>query len=341
MALMLHQTESMKSFIALLLVSFLFQNICSANSLSIFRIGDLDLTQEQNDLGHCTGFYIHNSGEIITAAHCNHQKDFRVISQSGKTLLSLHQSAKFYETNSLGPYDLLSIHLNEIQEQELLNNKDLLFNNYNENFQILGFPTALREKPLFALNCTPYQDYAKEFSKFWIEQRFETFHLKCDHSNQDINSTSVKDFKHHELAGMSGGPVIYKNNVIGLIYHYEEPRSTNTQSYYKIQLFPKKSNYLPEALAIQRYQLNTKIFETLKIPNLILIKINELLITFSKLDFKSIDSISNMKITENQDLEISFNNGSTTETFHSSLVPVSVVRFVKEYSAPQKLSLKF
>lgn len=318
---------------ALLLIAFqiLIPWSLWAQTVSIFRIGDHLAPQSSQSLGHCTGFYIHDSGEIITAAHCNHFKDMEVISQTGEVLLNLPNAEKHYLTYPrFGPVDVIVIKLNANEEARLKNLSELIYEPHTNEWIVAGYPTVFRNQSLSLFKCVEFASDPKPFSKFWIEKKFNSTHIQCPISDKVLDPKVTLNLTHAQLGGLSGGPVFKDKKVIGVVYHYQQPDVSGSPSYYKVQRLSELDQWVSEQDALSRYRLKQALFEEIKIPNLIVHQMSSLIALGIKGPYSLQATIDNIAWISSNTLRVTFNDQEYFDISADTLT-VSLKNFFQSY----------
>ncbi len=240
------------------------------------RISQKEDSSAREDFGHCSGVYDKIEEVIYTAAHCYHNKAFHIRTNNGKLLFDLSEAEYSYYENDYGLVDLFSIQgFNPIDEHKLISQASPVdFSSMQtDRHYALGFPSLHKTESLTRLNCYRLEDFKNHFI-FEIEQALGTQHLKCPFYQIDQNS--FDDFtQHSDVAGLSGGGVFHNNELIGIIYQFGDRRKENFGIYYQFQsLETDEISPLSVETARRKYQLDKKIFEEIKVPNLIQTELN-------------------------------------------------------------------
>ncbi len=254
----------------------------------------------------------------------------RILSDEGFIILDLLGVQKNYFVNEMGPFDIVSLPLTKNHSNVITKNPKLSLNlDTNNDYVIAGFPSRHRFKDTLYLSCRRYQQIPIKFSNFWFENQMGTIHLQCNSSSTHLTQDQIFNLTHAEVAGMSGGPVLFQNKVIGVVYHYEEKKQ-DKESYFKVQLFPNEVIRMPESKANRRYQLDRRLFESVKLPNLILQQLLELVMIQAGLYSYKESQLKDIYWAEDQELHITFLS-LPPQNFDEKDLPLSLKNFFEKY----------
>ena len=234
----------------------------SNKTVQVFRIGDELSYKKVGDLGHCTGF-IH-AGRLFTAAHCNHFRPFVLVDQAGRIFLDLKDKEKNYIRNEHGLLDMLTIELSEV-ELSVIAASDTRVEVSGVGIEGVGFPLFLRSLPATILGCEEYLDESRRI-RYAFEEAVGDVHFGCSRSNQP-EILNVGLVRHSEVKGMSGGPYLYNGQVLGILYHYDDPNEQTIHGVYKAMPFDPSQTLISESSARRSFQLDRKLLEEAKQPN--------------------------------------------------------------------------
>lgn len=288
--------------------------------VTVFKIG-------QPPLGHCTGFQIEQSSLVFTAGHCNKPGDTPILEIDGQVEQSLPVQDKAYFVHPMGVVDAMILGEREQPSSANLNSAhyqlDPMDLNPGNDFFVVGYSQMLRDNPEpTMLHCQPLK-VEDGFGLFGVEKSLGTLHLKCPQYEIQGEVFSTKGIMHRDVAGMSGGPVFYKGQLMGVIYHFDEVRNV-----YKVQILNSQLNVQTAQSVQTRFQLNKKLFEEVKVPNTVNIHMDRLLWENGLLLLQR-EMIQNINLVEEQVI-IQFKDG---EVFRSQRSPTSTqaryIQFVK------------
>lgn len=267
-----------------------------AQGVSVFRLGE-------SGLGSCTGFYVPNSKQVITAGHCNHRHDFKVIDSTGKIRADLADAKRSYLATSFGPFDVLILSLSDAQEAQLLAFREAIYNPPTRGYVIAGFPEKFREWEISEFSCGKLE-IDSEYSQRGIEAKLASKHLICPVMNH-MQDSKAQYLAYSDVAGLSGGPVFLDGQLIGLAYHFAAS-GFEGQGYFKIQyLNAASAAVISESEADQKFQVNRKIFEEIKVPNIINLKFADLFFSVAPKGYQR-EMIQSVQLASNSDLMIQF-----------------------------------
>ncbi|MCB0407186.1 MAG: trypsin-like serine protease, partial [Bdellovibrionales bacterium] len=238
----------------------------------VFRIGEVGDTQ--SPLGHCTAFLPEGADFIFTAAHCFHQRAFKVISDKGETIVELKNNDYFYTESQFGLLDIFTVrNLSTDQIQKIQSISQLIHKTHiKSSANIYGYPQSRRNQPLSEVTCQHQTDF-KDIFRLRVEDQLGVQSLTCQFRNEHeviADNDLVK--------GISGGPALYSNGNIAVTFHYTNESDTGLPSIKTVSL-NSITSLLTVEQAERKYQLQKKTIEQIKIPNAIRIDIDNFLVS--------------------------------------------------------------
>lgn len=259
------------------------------------------------DFGHCSSVYDSIKKVIYTAAHCYHDKNFQIRDKNGQHLFTLKDATYSYLENENGLLDVFLISdFGEISKTLLNQKADKVedISMQNNFWYILGYPSKYNKDPLTQFVCSELI-ISQPLFMLEMERLLKTIHLTCPtyRVGDDLYSNNLE---YSETAGVSGGGVFKSGELVGIIYHIGENKE-EFGIYYKIQKI-KDINLQPVSVenAKNRYQLNTKSLEQVKVPNVYKNELNMLFLSKLFIFDNRQNHISKVYWNSNQNLVFEF-----------------------------------